>query len=590
MNNLRIFSTVILFFVILIIIIVRLVNLQIIHHDEYLFKAERQQFKTKEVYANRGLICDVNGDILAYNINVVDFFVDTRMCDAKKREIIADKFSSVLGIKKQELLDKINSSNRNVCVAKDVTLDKALELKNFVIDGLFYEEKQLRAYPFNKLASHIIGYVNKELTAVDGIEKVYNKYLSGQKGLIYYERDVRGRIVQIQNDLSVQPKDGADVFLTIDRVYQQILEDELDKGIKKFSANYGIGIIMNPQNGDVLALASLPSYDPNDYGKYSNDERRNKAITDLYEPGSTFKSIALATFIDNNLVKDNEIIDCSQPIKVSNVTIKDDHGVGAVRPIDILAHSSNIGMAKLSTRIGIEDFYYYLRNFGFGNITGLGLPGEVNGILPKPNSINQFNKMYMSFGYNVSVTPIQMITSYCALVNGGTLYKPNIVKKIVYKQSNKVEEIQPQIVRTCISKNTSDKIKEYMKAVVEYGTARRAFEDFKFVEIGGKTGTAQIIESGKHTNLRHNSSFIGFIPYNNPKLVCYILISDPKGGFAGGQVAAPVFKNIMRKILIINDDLLPKDKKQLAIKIDTSLFDINTTNIMPKQKTKTKKK
>lgn len=589
MSNRRILVTVIMFFVIMIIIIVRLVNVQIIMHEEYLYKAERQQYKTKEVYANRGLIYDANGDILAYNLNVVDFFVDTRMCNAKKKDTIAGKFATVLGLKKQDLLNIMNSANKNVCIANDISLEKALELKNFIIDGLFYEEKQIRVYPFNQIASHVLGYVNKENVAVDGIERVYDKQLSGKKGLMYYERDVRGRIIQVQNDLSVKPIDGADVYLTIDRVYQQILEDELQKGINKFSASYGIGIIMNPNNGEILALASLPSYDPNNYGKFSNDERRNKAITDLYEPGSTFKSIAMASFMDNGLVKDNEIIDCSTPIKIQNATIKDDHGVGAVKPKDILAYSSNIGMAKLSTRLDVDKFYYYLRNFGFGNITSCGLLGEVAGILPKPKNINEFSKMYMSFGYNVSVTPMQMITAYCALVNGGTLYKPNLVKKIVYKNNNKTENIEPQIVRSCITNETSQRIKEYMRAVVEYGTARRAFEDFNFVEIGGKTGTAQIIEKGKHTNLRHNSSFIGFIPFNNPKLVCYILISDPKGGYAGGQVAAPVFKNIMRKILIINDDLLPKDKKQLAIKIDTSLFDLNKANIVPNNNKKKKK-
>ncbi|HOP49450.1 MAG TPA: penicillin-binding protein 2 [Ignavibacteriales bacterium] len=584
MNNSRLLISVSLFFVILVIIIVRLVNVQIINHEEYLFKAEKQQFKTKEVPANRGLIFDSNGDILAYNINVVDFYVDTRMCNEKRKDTIAGKFASVLGGKKEEYLKILNSANKNVLLANDVTLDKALELKNFVIDGLFYEEKQIRKYPFNNLASHVIGYINKEQKAVDGIERAFDEKLRGKPGLIYFERDVKGRIVQVQNDLSVNPVDGANLYLTINRVYQQILEEELQKGIAKFSAKFGVGIIMNPENGDILAMTSLPSFDPNEYNKYDLELLRNKAISDLYEPGSTFKSIAMATFIDNSLIRDNEIINCAGGLlKVNDVTIKDDHAVGNVTPKEILAYSSNVGMSKLSTRIDKENFYLYLRNFGFGNVTSCGLNGEVKGILLKPEKINEIYKMFMSFGYSVSVTPIQMATAYCALVNGGTLYQPRLVSKIVYK-NNQVEEISPKAIRKCISEKTSSKIRDYMRSVVTIGTARKAFEDFNLVEVGGKTGTAQIIVDKKHTSAKHNSSFIGFLPLNNPKLVCYILVSQPQGGYAGGQVAAPIFKNVVRKILLINDDLLPKDKKYLAYKIDTSLLYNDISNIMPKVK------
>lgn len=577
-----------LFLGIFVVIVLRLVNVQVLKHDDYLYKAEKQQYKQKEVKATRGLIYDCNGELLVYNKNEVSFFVDVRMCNQKKRDTIASRFSNALGISRNELLKIMNEANGNVCIAKKVPYDKALDLENLTIDGLFFEEKPARVYPYEHFASHILGYVNNDYEGVDGIEKVNQKDLKGKDGQLFFERDVRGRLVTVQNDLSVKPIDGSDIYLTINKSYQQILEDEVYKGLKQFTAEYAVGIIMNPNTGEILAMTSQPDYDPNNYGDFGEAERRNRAVADLYDPGSTFKCITMSSFINQKLVKDNERIDCGSPLIVAGKEITDDHKLGMLTPKEIIQHSSNKGMSKLSTRIDKEMFYKYIRDFGFGNTTSLGLPSEIKGVVLHPDKIDNLTKMKMAYGYSISITPIQLASAYCALVNGGTLYQPQIIKKVYNKANGQMLENTPKFIRKVINDATSKKIREYMKSVVDEGTARVAFADFKIVPVGGKTGTAQIVQSGKYTSEKHNSSFAGFIPYDNPQLVCLILVNQPKGGYAGGTVAAPIFKNVMKRIVQLNINLVPEQNRKYITQLSTETANTSKKDTISKNSAKPK--
>jgi cell division protein FtsI/penicillin-binding protein 2 len=402
-----------------------------------------------------------------------------------------------------------------------------------------------------------------------------DKTLTGTDGTYVYERDVIGRILSIDDKSSKPAIPSNNVKLTINRAYQKILQDELDKGLKKFGGESAVGIVMNPNTGEILALANLPDYDPANYEVFPADSRRNRSITDTYEPGSTIKSIVLSILFDKKLAAENELINTENgKYYLKNVKIFDDHAHENLTVREVLEQSSNIGMTKLSTRFNNESLYKYLRDFGFSNPTSIELPGEAEGLLRKPASYNQLSKAFLSFGYGLSVTPLQMITAYSALINGGILYKPYLIKSVSDFKGNIIEENRPTKIRNVIDKSTSDLIRDIMVGVVEKGTGIAAQLDN--VLVGGKTGTAQQLENGSYTSRKHNSSFIGFYPADNPKIICMILVNAPQVGKYGGLVAAPIFREVSKRILDSNLNLVPNRKE---IKRDKHLIDELMTDI-----------
>jgi cell division protein FtsI (penicillin-binding protein 3) len=439
-------------------------------------------------------------------------------------------------------------------------MNKAIELKKFVTDGYFSQEDYTRIYPYNNLASHVLGYVNHDEEGIEGLEKVYQEELIGNNGYYVFERDVVGRILSIDENLSKAPVTGNTLNLTLNKTYQQILEEELNAGLKKYDGESAVGIIMNPNTGEILAFSNLPDFNPANYETSPADCRRNRAIIDTYEPGSTMKSISMSVLIDQNLVKENDVIDTENGKFIFKGTrISDSHREGLLTVRGIFEQSSNIGMAKLSTRINDDVFYKYLRDFGFSNTTSINLPGEAPGQLKKPSSFTPITKAFMSFGYEIAVTPLQMISAYSAIINGGSLYQPYIVKSITDHSGNIVVENKPKKIRTVINKSTSDLMKDFMIGAVQRGTGTSARLDN--VLIGGKTGTSQRLVNKSYSTSSHNSSFIGFFPADNPKVICYILINAPKLGQYGGIVAAPVFRNVVKRIIETDRNLIIDNKK-----------------------------
>ncbi len=559
MNKNRALIIILLFFLLFLVVVYALYDIQVRRHENYKFLAERQQNKIEEIKAMRGVIKDRTGNVIAFSKREVSYYADLRMLKSSGKEQIAEKFAKVFKKKKSYYLSKMQGGKKNVLLEKNVDGLRAEELDGFIAEGLFKEENISRKYPFGTLASHILGYVENSGRGRSGIESVFDSHLRGKNGSRYVERDVWGRTVSVVESQSIPAENGLNVDLTIDAGYQKILETELLDGVQKFMARSASGIIMNPNTGEILALANYPDYDPQEFSAADDEARRNRILTDTYEPGSTIKPLIIAALLNEGIVKEDNVIFAENgSYKFNRTRITDVHPYGNLTVHDVLVNSSNIGMAKLSTKMDDNSFYKYLRDFGFGNRTLINLPGETEGTLKRPSNFNDLTKAFISFGYEVSVTPIQMAAAYCALVNGGTLYQPYIVKSIS-KNGKAVEKFEPVKIRDVISRETSEKVKKMMVDVVEKGTAKTA--KVENISIGGKTGTSQILVDNKYSKGNYNTSFVGFLPAENPKAVCFILVKFPQVGMYGGLVAAPVFKETVEGLIKTDETLIDWNAK-----------------------------
>jgi len=529
-------------------IIIKLVDIQLVRGNDLKYLAERQQMKIEQMQAERGLIYDRNNVLLAYNKNDATFYLDLSQAKDNTKKILAEKFSKLLNKDVQFFLSKMKGENKTNTLAQHISLSDVEDLLKLDLPGFYYIKGISRKYYYKSLASHVLGYVNSEYKGINGIANYFNKDLAGINGQNFVERDATGKIITIKEDKTNSAVPGNNLILTIDKNYQEILEDELAKGVAKYSGNYSLGIIMDPNNGQILAMANSPGYDPNTYWDFNDDKRKNKTITDTYEPGSTFKSITIAALLDQNLVNETDKVFAENgKYKFSNTYVTDTHKLGWLTASEVIKYSSNIGIAKLVQKIDNETYYKYLRGFGFGNYTSITLPGEVKGTLKQPDTWTKITKEFMSFGYEIAVTPIQLISAYSAIVNGGLLYKPQLIKNIIDPSGNIIYNFSPELVRTVISKKTSYRVREILAEVVDGGTGENARIDF--MNVGGKTGTSQRLINGKYSKENYNSSFVGFFPVDNPKIICLILINSPKIGKYGGQVAAPIFKNVAERLI-----------------------------------------
>ena len=584
MNNSRAFFVLLGVLALFSIIVVKLVNIQLIRGNELKYFAERQQMKIEKIQAERGLIYDRDNVLLAYNRNDATFYLDLSLATKKAKKDLAQKFSKLTDKTPGYFLSKMKGENKTITLAQHVPLSAAIDLLNLKLPGYYYRKGISRVYYYNNFASYILGYVNTQYKGVNGVENYFNKQLAGTNGQRLVERDANGKIITVKEDKTKNAIPGNNLFLTINKSYQKILEEELVKGLKKYKGNYSLGIIMNPNNGEILALANSSGFNPNNYWQYNDTQRKNKVITDTYEPGSTFKSITIAALLDQNLINENDKVFAENGrYKFRNTYVSDTHKLGWITAADVIKYSSNIGIGKLVQKIDDDTYYKYLRGFGFGNFTSVSLPGEVKGKLKKPDLWSKISKEFMSFGYEIAVTPIQLITAYSALVNGGKLYKPHIIKKITDASGNIVYNSSPDLVRTVISKKTSQRVRKILATVINGGTGVNA--KIKFINAGGKTGTSQRLIDGKYSKSQYNASFVGFFPVDKPQIICLVLVNSPKIGKYGGQVAAPIFKKISERI-IKNDYNKFLDKKENLIQKS----DINTTYIKNDDRVKGKLK
>ncbi len=445
--------------------------------------------------------------------------------------------------------------------------DEAKVLRDLDLDGVYLKEESKRSYPGGNLMSHVLGFSDIDGKGLEGIEKQWDSWLCGKAGMRLSERDAQGREIMALRTEDTQSKDGLNVVLTLDAAIQTVVEEELEKVVYQYKAESASAIVMNPKTGEVLAMANFPTFDPNEAGKAQASARRNLCITDSYEPGSTFKPLVLAAVVNENLVKISDVFNCEKgSYRIGRHVLHDVHPYEMLTVQQIIERSSNIGMAKVAQKMSPIMLHGYLDSLGFGKKTGVALPGEAIGILKHPKYWSKLTPFMIPMGQEIAVTSIQLITAYCTLANGGELIRPVIVHKIVDQDFNLVQKFIPESAGQVYDSEIAKQIVDVLKGVVsERGTAQSAQIDG--YTVAGKTGTAQKMDpKGGYSHSDYMSSFIGFLPADNPEVAILVVVNAPKPVHYGGVVAAPVFKEVglalMRYLEVPPNVLFSKKSKK----------------------------
>jgi cell division protein FtsI (penicillin-binding protein 3) len=525
---------------------VRLLYVQLIDAGKYRDKARRQYETKVSLPANRGIIYDRQMNKLASNLVYSSFAADPNLInDQEAADEVATAFSKAFGKPKSEYLNKLKKSGNFVWLERRVLPEKANTLVEQKLAGVV-EIKELNRH-YEGLASQVIGFTDADGKGISGLELSLSDTLKGNDGYIIMQRDGSGRPYPSVGYPKVMPKDGLSVQLTLDMSIQAIVEDELQKGVAASGSSAGTMIAMDVKTGEILAMANYPSFDGNDKSTYSSERVRNRCITDIFEPGSTFKIVAATAAIENGIRKaDDKIFAERGKYKIKDKVITDHEPLGTVTFKQAIAASSNIVMAKTGMLVGAEKFYKYATAFGFGTKTGIDLSGEVAGILRPVKEWSGISLPWMSIGYEVSVTPLQVLCAYAALANGGVRVKPFVIKKIFKPSGDKLVEHKPKDVMTVMEKSTSLNVKELFKAVVDSGTGKSA--RLEGIDAAGKTGTAQKLVNGSYKNHRYAASFVGFFPAEKPQVVMMVMMDSPTKGYYGSEAAAPVFAKVGNRV------------------------------------------
>ncbi len=535
------------------VIFVRLIDLMVLDHEMLSSRAEQQYRRVKILRPQRGIIRDRNMRQLAVNIETDSLYaVPSKVKDAG---VLSSHLSPLIKVSARGLRRKISAKKNKDFMwltrkMDEETFRKVKKLKNskkFKELGFLTETK--RYYPKNRIASHIIGHTDIDNEGLGGIELEYDSYLKGKTKKVQLGRDARG--YSLFNDAKSNVR-GNDLLLTIDEGIQYIVEREIDKAMETWKAEAVVAIMMVPDSGEILAMANRPTYDSNYAGRVRAGNRRNRAVTDVYEPGSTFKAILASAVLEEGIITTEEKFDVSKGyIKVPGGIIRDVHKNEELTFKQVIQKSSNVGAVQLGLKLGEDKFYSYIRRFGFGEKSGIDIPGEVRGILRSRGDWSGRSLASISIGQEIGVTALQLLNAYSTIANGGKLMKPYIVSEIISPSGEIIKSFSPQVKRKVISESTAKTITDFLKSVVqEGGTAQKA--SIKGNLIAGKTGTAQMIDSktGKYSRHDYISSFIGFVPADDPEIALVVIVYKPRGEKYGGVVAAPVFRNIITNTLV----------------------------------------
>jgi len=525
----------------------RLGYLQLFLHSEYLARAQRQQQRVIEITPKRGAIYDRNMHPLAMSIPVDSAFaVPSELGD----ELLAARLlSGVLGIPREVLEARLESSRSFVWIARKLPPDKKEAVEALNLKGVYFQKENQRIYPKRDLASHVLGFVDLDEKGLGGIEYELDGKIRGKSEKIIVMADARQRWF---DGGEAQRERGANAVLTLDEKIQYIAERELAAAIAKTHAMAGTVMVMNPNTGEILALANWPKFNPNAANETPAEARMNRAVTALYEPGSTFKLITLAAAFDQGITRPEEVFDCENgAVYVAGHRIRDHKPFGLLNVADILAQSSDVGAIKIALRLGAPKFYDYIRAFGFGQPTGVDMPGESKGLLRRLDNWSAISIGSISMGQEVGVTPIQLISAVSAIANGGMLYKPHVIAEL--RRGDQLlaaaGPLAPSEPRRVIRPETAATLRRLMEGVVLNGTGKLAH--LEGWTAAGKTGSAQKIDpaTGRYSAKQLIASFTGFAPINNPAVTILVSLDSPVGEHEGGQVAAPVFKRIAEQVL-----------------------------------------
>src|SRR5712664_1963875 len=525
----------------------RLGYLQLFRHSEFMARAQRQQQRVIEITPKRGAIYDRNMHPLAMSIPVDSAFaVPAELGD---EQLAAQLLSGVLGIPRDMLETRLGSSHSFVWIARKLPPDKKEAVEALNLKGVYFQKENQRIYPKRDLASHVLGFVDLDEKGLGGIEYELDGQIRGKSEKIIVMADARQRWF---DGGEAQRERGANVILTLDEKIQYIAERELAAAIAKTRAMAGTVMVMNPNSGEILALANWPKFNPNAANESPAEARMNRAVSALYEPGSTFKLITLAAAFDQGITRPEEVFDCENgAVYLAGHRIRDHKPFGMLNVADILAQSSDVGAIKIALRLGAPKFYDYIRAFGFGQPTGVDMPGESKGILRRLESWSAVSIGSISMGQEVGVTPVQLISAVSAIANGGMLYKPHVIAEL--RRGDQVMPAEgvmaPAEPRRVIRPETAATLRRLMEGVLLNGTGPLARLDGWTA--AGKTGSAQKIDpaTGRYSPTQLIASFSGFAPINNPAVAILVSLDSPVGLHEGGMVAAPVFKRIAEQVL-----------------------------------------
>jgi cell division protein FtsI/penicillin-binding protein 2 len=561
--------------------------LQLFRHGEYLARAMRQQRRTIEITPKRGAIYDRNMHPLAMSVAVQSAF--TVPSEVKDANMAARLLSGVLGMSTDEIREKLESGNTFVWLRRKLPPAKSEAIQSLNLKGIYLQEENQRYYPKRDLASHLLGFVDVDEKGLGGIEHEYDNLIRAKSEKIMVMADARQRWF---DGGEAQRDRGVSMVLTLDEKIQYIAERELAATIAKFHAPAGSVIVQDPNSGAILAMANWPKFNPNAAVDVPTEMRMNRAISAIYEPGSTFKLITLAAAFDQHLIRTDEVFDCENgSVRVAGHLIHDHKKYGMLTVADILANSSDVGAIKIALRLGSPKFYDYIRAFGFGSPTGVDLPGESRGLLLRVEHWGSYGIASVSMGQQVGVTPLQMITAVSSVANGGLLYKPHVVQEI--KRGDQDIPLEgasvPMEPKRAIRPETAATLRSLMEGVILHGTGKKARLDGWTA--AGKTGTAQKIDpaTGRYSARNVIASFTGFAPINNPAVIILVSIDSPAGyPHDGATVSAPAFKNIAEQVLAylnvprdvpVNPQLIQTEYQKNSAAEDTSLDDLSATDL-----------
>ena len=527
----------------------RLVYLQVIDHADLVARAERQQMRTVVPAAQRGDIFDRSGHVLAFSVDADTVAADPG--EVEDPDGVAARLCRALdgctADRRADIAKKLRRKGAFVYLARQITPDESRRVKALDLPGITFLKESRRYYPKKDLAAHVLGYVGLDNVGLGGVESTYDTQIRGKDGKVLIQTDARQHALSSRVERAPTP--GAAIELTIDEYLQYVAERELKAGVLENRAAGGTAIVMDPHTGEILALANYPTFNPNAFARYDDDARRNRAIQDIYEPGSTFKIVTASAALQEHLMTPDTPIDTSPGyITFGRRVIRDDHaGLGTIPLTEVIAKSSNVGAIKIGMRVGPERLGEYIARFGFGQALAPDFRGVSPGIVWRPDRLDPSALASVSMGYQVGVTALQMVTAASVVANGGHLIEPRVVRAFI-KDGHRVEVPHTQL-RQAISAETAAEMTGIMEQVVDHGTAKNV--KMAGYTIAGKTGTAHKLVNGRYSNTEYNASFVGFIPSRDPAVAIIVVMESPHGpnSYYGATVSAPIFKRIAEAAL-----------------------------------------
>ncbi len=524
-------------------LLARAYQLQVLNRERLAFIAHEGYVGTIKLPPKRGTIYERDGNELALSIEVGSVYAHPRQIEDKNNT--AKQLSRVLGERRQEILDLIKGNRSFVWIKRRIEPGQAKQVSALELKGVGTTTETKRYYPGKEIAAHLIGFVGNENQGLEGIERKYEKLLIGSQYSLIQMRDALGRLFSISRPIP-SGHEMRGLVLTIDKDIQYKAQQALQRAVEKTKARAGHCLVVNPETGEILAMAVVPEFNPNIFSRYKPYQWRNRTITDCYEPGSTMKAFLLAACLEEAVVTPYTNFDCENgKYKIGSRTVHDTHNYGVLTVSDIIVYSSNIGATKLGDKLGYERLYEYTKKFGFGRKTGVDLLGEREGFVRSPKDARQIDRATLCFGQGMTTTSLQLVMAMAAIANGGKLMRPYVVKAVVDESGRVIKETYPKVVRRVISPRAAKKVAKILEGVVsEEGTGPKAA--IKGFKVAGKTGTAQKVDpkTGTYSRTKDVATFVGFAPADHPKLAILVMIDEPKGISYGGVVAGPVFSEV----------------------------------------------